>query len=90
MRRSLLVLILGSGILLGGCAGNTLDPDNKYPLTGAAAGAASGALIGAAVGDPFFTAMVGAIAGGIGGLFYREYWKEEVDAYWDQAIDGNF
>ncbi len=93
MRQTALVLGLCGALLAGGCTQQSLDPKNKYPVTGMAIGAAIGASIGGGLGDPFGSALVGAVGGGIAGLIYSEYWKEEIDQAVkdvEEQIDSNF
>lgn len=77
MRRYGAILLLSGSLMVSGCA--SLDEENKYTLTGAAAGAGAGAAVGLAVGDPGVGALFGGLIGGISGLLYGEYWKDELD-----------
>lgn len=83
MRRLALAFALAGSLTAGGC--ESLDKSNKYAVTGMAVGAGAGAAMSAGLGDPLGPSVLfGALVGGIGGLLYSEFWKEEIDAQFQE------
>ena len=69
----MVILVMVSVLLLGGCSG--MSNTEQRILSGTAIGAGGGTLIGWAAGGPLVGAAVGAGAGAVGGVLYDQYQK---------------
>jgi Glycine zipper len=63
MRKAIVAGVLGTALMLAGCAGAPLTTREKGTLLGGAAGAGGGALVGSAVGAPGAGAAIGGVLG---------------------------
>lgn len=72
MRRTVLVLVAGSALLLSGCSG--LSRQQAYIGGGAAIGAGVGAFATGGTGM-LQGAAVGAAVGGVGGYLVDRFWR---------------
>jgi len=85
------ILLLGSALMITGCAGGPLSTREKGAGIGAVGGAAAGGLIGAAVGHPGAGAAIGGGLGlGAGALIGDQFQGQENTSHrQQQQIQSN-